>query len=171
MPAWLNGWLARTLVAMGGVIALIFVTRWVMQLATGRSGALANQLGAGGRAPSGVLSVLGRYPISRGQSLVLLKLDRRILLLSQTDAGFTTLSEVSEAEDVASILLKTSDETGEGIAERFDGLLREAERDPDTARFDEHDLVAFGSRIGDDRPADAAGTLRSRLERYQESHG
>lgn len=171
MPAWLDGWLVRTLVAMGGVIALIFVTRWTMQLGAGRSGALANQLGAGGRAPSGVLSVLGRYPIARGQSLVLLKLDRRVLLLSQTDAGFTTLSEISEAEDVASILLKTSDETGEGISERFDGLLREAERDPETARFDEHDLMPFESREQEDRPSDAAGTLRSRLERYQESLG
>jgi len=72
-----------------------------------------------------VLEVLGRYPGARGCTLVLLKLDRRVLLLSQSAGGrggaatFTTLAELDTPEDVASILMKTRAADGEAIESRF----------------------------------------------------
>lgn len=128
---WSDHWSVRTIVALGAVIALMFAFRWI-GVKLGRSGAagLAGQFGAGGRAPSGVLSVLGRYPISRGHTLVLLKLDRRVLLLGQSAAGFTALSEITDPEDVASILVKTRDDEGASAAAGFSKLLRGLENDP-----------------------------------------
>lgn len=123
-------WWFQTVAALVFVVGLIFVVRMVVQRLAGRSGALAGALGAGGRAPSGVLEVLGRYPVARGQSFVLLRLDRKILLLAQTASGYSTLTEVSDPDDVASLVVKTRDEEGASNAARFNDLLKRMERDP-----------------------------------------
>ncbi len=125
-----EGWL-RTGLALAGVIGLLIVFRFVLVRA-GRRRGLGGALGAGGRAPSGVLSVLGRYPIARGRSLVLLQLDTRVLLLDQSSDGFKTLSEITDEREVASILMKTRDEEGASQVARFNGMLREMESDPRT---------------------------------------
>jgi len=127
-----GGWL-RVTVALGAVIALIFALRFILKRAAMRTGGLAAQLGAAGRAPSGVLEVLGRFPVARGQTLVLLRLDRRILLISQTTTGMTTLAEVSDPEEIASLITRTRDDEGASAAARFNAILRNLERDPDTA--------------------------------------
>ncbi|MBL9032142.1 MAG: flagellar biosynthetic protein FliO [Phycisphaerae bacterium] len=100
-----------------------------------RSPGLRAALGAGGRAPAGVLEVLGRYPVARGATLVLLRVDRRVLLLSQTSGGrlglsssFTTLCEMVDADDVASILTKARDDAGESMSKRFQSLLERFDR-------------------------------------------
>lgn len=115
---------------LGLIVALAAGARAIMR----SKGGLIGSLGAGGRAPSGVLEVLGRYPVARGSTLVLLKLDRRVLLVAQTRAGkiggtaFTTLSEITDPEDVASVLLKTRDDTNESMSKRFTSLLGAFER-------------------------------------------
>ncbi len=85
-------------------------------------------IGPGGRAPSGLLEVLGRFPVSRGCTLVLLKLDRRVLLVSQTasrqGSGMTTLCEITDPEEVAAILVKARDEEDESQARKFEAMLR-----------------------------------------------
>jgi flagellar biogenesis protein FliO len=124
------------------VIALIGVTAWVIKRAS-RNGSLMSSLGAGGRAPAGILEVLGRYPISANCTLVMLKMDRRILLISQSTRGrsgllggrfggettMETLSEITDPEDVASILMKVQDDESRAANERFQGLLGQVERD------------------------------------------
>jgi hypothetical protein len=52
---------ARTLGALGLVVVLIIALALVARRLARRGGLMA-QLGAGGRAPSGVLEVLGRFP-------------------------------------------------------------------------------------------------------------
>lgn len=100
-----------------------------------RSPGLRAALGAGGRAPAGVLEVLGRYPVARGATLVLLRVDRRVLLLSQASGGrlglsssFATLCEMTDPDDVASILTKTRDDAGESMSKRFQSLLERFDR-------------------------------------------
>ena len=127
--SWSDHWLVRTVLALLCLGAMLGAARWFM-LKIGPGGGLASQLGPGGRAPQGVMEVLGRYPVSRGHSLVLLKMDRRVLLLGQSAAGFTTLSELTDAEDVASILTKTADAEGRSMTHRFGEILRGMERDP-----------------------------------------
>lgn len=127
----------RTVMSLAAVLGLAAAGAWMAKrIARSRTGFSAS-LGVAGRAPSGVLAVLGRYPVGRGQQLVLLKLDRRILLLSQSSrvrggaGGFATLSEISDPDEVASILARTEDEQGESLRARFKSLLGRFERSPD----------------------------------------
>ncbi len=115
---------------LAGVLALVVIAAGAARALARRSGGLGAALGAGGRSPAGVLEILGRYPVGRGATLVLLKLDRRVLLLSQAGggrlgagAGFSTLCEVTDPEEVASILVKARDADGDSMAERFRSLL------------------------------------------------
>lgn len=119
----------RTAASLGGVIALIVgISAGVRALAKRGGGGLLTSLGAGGKAPSGVLEVLGRFPVGRGATLVLLKLDRRVLLVCQNASrsgggAMNTLTEITDPEEVASILLRSRDADGETMAKRFEGLL------------------------------------------------
>ena len=125
---------ATTVGALLAVLAVIGAVAVFARKASLRAGGLWAALGPGGRAPSGILEVLGRYPVGRGCTLVLLKLDRRILLVSQSSGGklggvtMTTLCEVDEAEDVASILLKSRDAETEQSMQRFEHMLTDADK-------------------------------------------
>lgn len=107
MPAWMN-----QVLALAGVVTLIFIVGSLVRRLAPAAG-LMGALGPRGRAPSGVLEVLGRYPVSRQGMLVLLKVDRRVLLVSQTTgrAGhrMETLTEITDPAEVASLVAKTAD--------------------------------------------------------------
>ncbi|MEX2219883.1 MAG: hypothetical protein WD749_14115 [Phycisphaerales bacterium] len=124
-----RGWMVQTGLSLAGVLALAIGGGWVVRVVAKRSGGLRSSLGAGGRAPAGILEILGRYPVSRGATLILLKLDRRILLLSQNSGGrlgagsFSTLAEITDPDEVASILVKARDIEGDSMAERFRSML------------------------------------------------
>lgn len=114
-----------TVISVAGVVALIVVVTCVAKLA--RRG------GAGGlntsRAPSGILEVLGRYPMAGGPTLMLLRVDRRVLLLSQARASrlsgatLSTLAEFEDVDQVASLLAQARDARDESISARFGSLL------------------------------------------------
>jgi hypothetical protein len=130
-----GGAITQTILALGGVLVLAVVGGALVRGIARSQGGLRASLGAGGRAPAGILEVVGRYPIARGSSLVLLKLDRRILLLSQSAQGrlgsgaaFSTLCEITDPEEVASILVKARDEDGDSMSERFRGILSRFDR-------------------------------------------
>ncbi|MEQ8317431.1 MAG: flagellar biosynthetic protein FliO [Phycisphaerales bacterium] len=117
-----GGW-ARSLASVSMVIGLILVLAALAKFVSRRSGSVAAMMGPGGRAPSGVLEVLARYPVGRGQVLVLLRIDRRVLLLSQNMAAkggsFTTLAQFDDPSEVAAILRQTRDEASESVSVRF----------------------------------------------------
>ena len=81
--------------ALAAVLALLFLTRYFIGKATG---------GSGHARPSGVVEILARYPVARGQQLILLKLARRVLLIHQNGSSMTTLSELVDEHEVASLL-------------------------------------------------------------------
>lgn len=130
--------ITRTILATAGVVSLILLLAGVFRKLASKNGSLASAIGAGGKAPSGVLSVLGRYPIARGTVLVLLRVDRRILLVSQTKltglsrfgsaTTMQTLCEITDPAEVASILTKTGDLIGPNatMSARFESELEEA---------------------------------------------
>lgn len=119
--------LMRTVLACGVVVGLAVVAAWGVRKAAGSSGSLMATLGAGGRAPSGILSILGRYPVGRGQTLVLLQCDRRVLLLSQCrtrgGASFSTLAEFTDPIEVASLVAKSRDGGGHSAQAQFAAAL------------------------------------------------
>ncbi len=136
-----GSFLAHPAIRTGGALAIVLsaifaAAALVRKTARIRASSdnLAAALGAGGPSPSGLLEILGRYPVSRGVSLVLLRIDRRVLLLSQSHAiglrgkghaAFTTLCEVTDAESVASILVKAQDAEQASVSARFSKLLRQ----------------------------------------------
>lgn len=89
-------------VRVGMALVVVLGIMVVLRLAVRRYG---GALSGGGR-PSGVLEVLGRYPIGRGQQLVLLKLVGRIVLLHQGRHGVAALSEITEPDEVAALLAR-----------------------------------------------------------------
>lgn len=141
-PADMGGDIAQTLIVLTLIVVGIIVGgRMMKRYARGTTG-LTTMLGPGGRAPSGVLSVLGRFPVGPGHQIVLLRVERRILVLSQTmgrfrsgGGSFTTLSEITDPEEVASLLVRTQDEAGESMNARFREMLAHFdETDPSTMR-------------------------------------
>ena len=172
------GDITQTVLTLGGVVLGILASAWVVRTVARRTGGLASAMGPGGRAPSGVLEVLGRFPVSRGQTLVLLKLDRRVLLLSQrAGEGMRTLCEVTEPDEVASLLLKTQGESERREAERFGGMLKrftQPEPVPQAAARAPTRRVVAQDADGDRvelltgmTGADAAAALRLRLARLK----
>lgn len=130
----------RTVLALSAVLALIVLAAGVFKKLAARTGGLAAAMGAAGKAPSGILSILGRYPLDRTTTLVLLKVDRRVLLLAQTRGGarlgagsLTTLCEISGADEVASIMAKSSAADGGSPAAKFQRALEEADFGEDEA--------------------------------------
>jgi len=124
--------LVRTVGALGGVLALIFALAHGARRLARSNGTLAARIGAGGDAPSGVVEVLGRYPLGRGQSLVVMRFGRRVLLLSNSAAsgrsgvgGMTTLCELGDSEEVASIMRRVAEARGETSSARFERTLHE----------------------------------------------
>jgi flagellar biogenesis protein FliO len=189
-----GGW-SDTAAMMGPlalVVGLIVLAAHVLRRAAGSaSGSLAAALGPGGQAPPGLLDVLGRYPIARGQMLVLLRVDRRVLLLGHTlpsrgvAGGFSTLAEISDPDEVAALLLKARDARGESAANQFADVIARMERgDLGEREIDQQRRVTVSrapGRGGADSvhlwredptaippfsagsPADAAGSLRGKL--------
>lgn len=135
LPSMSDGW-GQTIIALGGVLLLIFGVAQFFKRLSRSQGGLVGQLGAGGSAPSGILEVIGRYPITSGMTLVVLKFDRRVLLVSSSSAtrgkhargaSMQTLCELSDPEDVASILMKARSASGESIAQSFQRALQDAD--------------------------------------------
>jgi len=110
--------------ALAAVVALLLVLRVILRRLGGPL--------TGGSRPSGVVEVLARYPVARGQQLVLLKMGGRIVLLHQTKAGMTTLSEVTDPDEVAALRARVESSPGPrgggagGFSSMLDRLLAPA---------------------------------------------
>lgn len=167
----------RTMGALGVVIGLA-IAAWVgVRVLARANGGLGAMLGAGGRAPSGLLEVLGRYPVGRGQTLVLLRVDRRVLLLSQASGGrlgmsstFTTLSEITDAEEVASILVKARDDESSESSARFSAMLGRAGQAYETP-LEGRDIPVVDLTEGEDGPRAVVASIRRRFEARRQTRG
>jgi flagellar biogenesis protein FliO len=133
-PATTGLGVTRTILSLSVVIALILLIAGVVKKLSGRVGGLTAALGAAGKAPSGILSILGRYPLDRSTTLILLRVDRRVLLLCQTRASgrfgsgtacVVTLSEFASEADVASIVAKATAADGKAPSQRFQQALED----------------------------------------------
>lgn len=133
-----KGFFGSTALPLLAVLALVVGAGAGLRTLARRNGGLRATLGAGGRSPAGILEILGRYPVGRGVTLILLKLDSRVLLLSQSAGGrfgaganFTTLAELKDPEEVAAILTKSRDAEGDSLAEKFKSMLSRFDRQMD----------------------------------------
>ncbi|MEE2906725.1 MAG: flagellar biosynthetic protein FliO [Planctomycetota bacterium] len=55
------------------------------------------------RRPAGIVQVHGRYPVARGQQVVLLQVGQRIIVAHQGSGGMRTLAEITDPDEVANI--------------------------------------------------------------------
>jgi len=114
--------MGQTLAALGIVLALIMVLAFVYTRLSRSSGSLMTS--SSGKSPAGLIEVLARYPVGPRQTLMLLKFDRRVLLVTQTSPRsgpeqMTTLCELTDPEDVASVLVKVRDGAGDSMNDAF----------------------------------------------------
>lgn len=85
----------RVALALGGVIAIIFTMRWGAKKYLG----VAAATGAGK-----IVRVLGRAAIGPRQQIVLLQIGRRVIIAADNAGQLSTLSQVTDADEVASLL-------------------------------------------------------------------
>ena len=90
-----SAWLLNTLAALGAVIGLMLVLRAIVMRAVGKSAATS-------RSPA--IEVLARSVVAPRSNVLLLRVGRRILVVGETASGLRTLSDVSDPEEVASLL-------------------------------------------------------------------
>ena len=102
---------------LAGVLLLIWVLRTLIRKSAG-SGA-ARGLLARVRAPEGVASIMARYPVARGEHVVLLEVGRRILVVHQASGSMTTLSELTDRDEVADIRARITGEERVKTEESF----------------------------------------------------
>ena len=120
----MTGDAVRTVVALGAVLALALVLRQVARR-------FADPLAA--RRPSGVVQVLSRFPVGKGQSIQLLAVGTRVLCVHQGAGAMSTLCEITDPQEIA--LLRTRIEAGTPGRDRFEGeLVRSLERDESLLR-------------------------------------
>lgn len=86
-------------------------------------------LGSAGR-PAGVVDVLARYPLGRGQHLALVRVGRQVLILHQTRATMTSLAVVDDPDDVAALVGQCAGRGSAGTRRRehFQDLLNREDR-------------------------------------------
>jgi flagellar biogenesis protein FliO len=115
------GEMLRVGAALGAVVLLAVLARFVLRPSMAGT--------AGAARPSGVLEILARYPIGRGQALVLLKLGQRIVLMHHAGSAAAALTEVVEPDEVAALLARMEAGARSRDARRFASILRGFERE------------------------------------------
>lgn len=106
--------------SLAGVLLLIWVLRALVRRSRGET---AGSRLLGGRAPSGVASVLARYPVARGQQVVLLEVGRRIIVTHQNAGTMNTLSEVTDPEELADLRARIAGVERTEVERPFDEAL------------------------------------------------
>ncbi len=114
--------LLPTGLALGATLLVIVLVRsGLKRFGGGLPGSLR-----GARRPQGVVEVLARYPIARGQQVVLLKVGRRVIVANQTPQGMSSLSEFTAEAEVADLLARCEAGARAASPFSFDALLRQS---------------------------------------------
>lgn len=92
-PDTLGDW-GRTALALGVVVAIIFLLRWAARKFGGRR-ALPGR--------PGTIEVLARASLQPRQHLLLVRLGRRLILLGASPNAVSTLAEITDPEEVAEL--------------------------------------------------------------------
>jgi flagellar biogenesis protein FliO len=109
----------RVLLALAGVVALIFLLR-----------AAARRVFPGAAVPgaSSAVKILARTSISPKQRLLVIQFGRRLVLVADTGANLNPLCEITDADEIAGILARCRDESIT-VARRFESLFGLARKD------------------------------------------
>lgn len=137
--------------ALGATLLAIVLARSAVKRFGGKL------VGAG--RPQGVVEVLARYPVARGQHIVLLKVGRRVIVTHQGAQGMKTLSEFSGEAEVADLIGRCEAGARASSPFSFDALLRQSGTSIDADEGRAERLVA-----GAAKPAASAAARGRRLD-------
>jgi len=132
-------------------IALLLASLGVVALLL-RAIAARPMRGAG--RPEGVIEMLARYPVGRGQQIVLMRVGRRVIVTHQADRSMRTLMETSDADEVAELIAKAKSPGGDLFARLLDRKQREIDPFADAEMVD---LTGDGGARGERVEQDAHG--------------
>ncbi|HZL35957.1 MAG TPA: flagellar biosynthetic protein FliO [Tepidisphaeraceae bacterium] len=146
--------LPRVAAALAGVIGLILLLRWA-------GGKLSRQPGVG-RASSAV-QVLVRAPVSGRQQVLLLKVGKRILVVGDSGSQMNPLSEITDADEVATLIGMLGGDKSDFASKTFDKVFRRARREMDSD--DDDGRLAIAPEPPEDMPdpADAETAIDPRM--------
>ncbi len=159
-----TGWIdssgsLNTLAAMGVVIAVIYLLRWVLI-----------RMGKGAVPPShpSVVEVLARVAVSPKSHVLLIRAGRRVLVVAESATGLRALGDIDDPEEVAGLLAAVTAAKPQSITQGFTQLVRGFNEqhdeipDPDP---DPDPLEAYGAGSASraDRARDQVSRVVSRV--------
>jgi flagellar biogenesis protein FliO len=154
------GWL-RTTLALGGVVGLIILLGWgYRRLAEGGGGLSL----AWGRRNAVVIEVVGRTALSPRQSVCLVRVGPRLVLLGCTPGAVQPLDVISDGEVVSQLLGQAAQQRSDSHAAAFSKVLTEQAStfdtvvDDDTAELETEELAPDDLRL-DNAQNSLTGTL------------
>ncbi|MFM7133114.1 MAG: flagellar biosynthetic protein FliO [Planctomycetota bacterium] len=115
-----------TALALGATILVIVLARSAVKRFGGQN--------ARAPRPAGVVEVLARYPIARGQTVVLLKVADRVIVTHQGAQGMQTLSVFESAAESAEVVRRCEAGAKASRDFSFDAILRGSSRAFDAKR-------------------------------------
>lgn len=113
-------WMLHTLSALGVVIVLIFMVRLLLR-----------RMGGQAQTPdrSGLVEVLGRTTIAPKTAVLFLKVHQRVIVVSQSPTGMSTLASFDQPEEVAALLQQIESSRPSSVSGSFRQLLRRLDGD------------------------------------------
>lgn len=161
-----DGWLMNTLMALGVVIALVFLIRFFL-----RKGGVVSTAAPQG----GVVEVLSRTTVAPRSHVVLMRVGQRILVVSDSTAGMRTLASVAEPEEVAELLGAVTAAQASSVSQSFNGVMKKLSGQWSADDRDDVEGVsiddAMDDGVGMDRARGALSSVRSRLNMLAKAGG
>ena len=143
--------LPRVAAAMAVVLGLIFGLRWVMRRAFPSAGAAR---------PSAAVQVLTRTVLSPRQQLMLVRVGRRLIVVGDSGGQMTSLSEITDPDEVAALVGQLKDEKLSAAGPAFGtlfGRMRRGMDAEDAPTADRDDSADGPDAVGADRPHPGEG--------------
>ena len=151
-PPLREGWVLSTLASLGVVIALILFARWAYARLGGTPIASSS---------SNLVELLSRTAVAPKNHVLLLRVGSRILVTADSGSGMRTLCEITDPEEVATLIAATSAARPDSFSRSFGDMI---------ARIGQHTDVNDADGLGTDQSethcdaaSDTLSSLRHRL--------
>jgi len=99
-------WQGFEALPIAAILGALAVAAIVLRAASGRQF-------RGGHRPDGVIEIMARFPMGRGQQIVLLRVGRRVIVAHQADRTMRTLAETNDPEETAELIEKSRSAGGD----------------------------------------------------------
>jgi flagellar biogenesis protein FliO len=109
----------RILLALGIVLALICALKWLSKLFFSA---------AAGNRSSRAVQVLSRTVIGPKQQFMLVQVGKRIIVIGDSGNGMSPLAEITDPDEVATLVGQVQEEKGDSISKAFGGLFSRAKQ-------------------------------------------